>query len=74
MTFKERSDKFQEGLEALQKEYSMQLYAAQVLLQNGEITTLIKFRSLLQEEAVVDTNKMYDENKPKKGNPISEKA
>jgi hypothetical protein len=50
MAFKERSEKFQNEMENLQKKYNVELYAAQVLLQNGELVTLIKFRDTLQPE------------------------
>ncbi|MDP3013603.1 MAG: hypothetical protein Q8M92_05125 [Candidatus Subteraquimicrobiales bacterium] len=66
MTFQERSEEFQQKLENLQREYGVQLYATQVLLQNGEIAILIKLRDLLPQEQVV--TKKY-ENFTKKGNP-----
>ena len=66
MTFEQRSTKFQEEIETLQKKYSMQIYAAQVLLQNGEIVTLVKLRDLLPQTEIMDTKK--HENKSKEGN------
>ena len=58
MNFQERSNNFSIDLEKLQKKYDVQLYAAQVVLQNGEIATLIKLRDLLPQEAVVNTKKV----------------
>ena len=57
MDFKERSNNFTIDLEKLQKKYDVQLYSAQVVLQNGEIANLIKLRDLLPNEMVVDTKK-----------------
>ena len=37
LTFQERSIEFQKELELLQKKHGLQLYAAIVLAQNGEI-------------------------------------
>jgi len=48
--FKQRSEAFQKEIETLQKKYNVQLYAADVLLQNGEIVTLIKLRDLLPQK------------------------
>jgi hypothetical protein len=73
MTFQERSNNFQLDIEKLQKKYDVALYAAQVVLQNGEIATLIKLRDLLPQETVIEPTKTY-ENKPKKGNPISKET
>ena len=58
MNFKERSNNFSIDLEKLQKKYDVQLYSAQVVLQNGEIANLIKLRDLLPNETVVDTKKV----------------
>ena len=57
MTFQERSNNFSIDLEKLQKKYNVQIYPAQVVLQNGEIANLIKLRDLLPSETVVDTKK-----------------
>lgn len=73
MEFKDRSDNFQVDLVKLQKKYSIELYATIALLQNGEITPLIKLRDVLPLDQVIDLNKKYDNN-PKKGNLVSEKA
>jgi len=74
MTFEQRVAEFQGELETLQKKYSVQVYASQVLLQNGELVTIIKLRDLLlilPNEVV--SEKKYD-NKSKKGNIINKKA
>jgi len=74
MTFEQRVVEFQGELETLQKKYSVQVYASQVLLQNGELVTIIKLRDLLlilPNEVV--SEKKYD-NKSKKGNIINKKA
>jgi len=42
MTFQERSTEFQKEVAGLQKKYGLQMYAAIVLAQNGEITPSIK--------------------------------
>jgi len=57
MNFQERSNNFQLDFEKLQKKYNVQIYPAQVVLQNGEIANLIKLRDLLPSETVVDTKK-----------------
>jgi hypothetical protein len=44
MNFEKRSNDFQDDLEKLQKKHKLQLYPAQVVLQNGEIALLIKLR------------------------------
>lgn len=69
--FEQRSEEFQKELVPLQKKCGLEIYAAQVVLQNGEIVTLIKLRDLLPVSTVIDTKK-YD--KPKKGNPLSEET
>ena len=58
MTFEERSNNFQIDIEKLQKKYDVQLYSAQVLLQNGELVNLIKLRDLLPQEKVINTKKV----------------
>ena len=73
MDFQERSNNFSIDLEKLQKKYDVQLYAAQVVLQNGEIATLIKLRDLLPQDTVIEPTKTY-ENRAKKGNPISKET
>lgn len=72
MTFEERNNKFRQEVEILQKKYNIQLYAADVLLQNGEITTLIKLRDLLPQDQVIDS-KLYADNS-KKGDSINKKT
>ena len=62
--FKKRSEDFQLELEKAQIKYGINLYAASVLLQNGEIVTLIKLRDTIPQ------SKTYDNN-TKKGNPIN---
>lgn len=51
----EKIQEFQKKLEELQKEYGMQLYAANVVVggENGEVVPLIKIR--LQEPQMVET-------------------
>jgi len=61
MDVKKRSELFEQELEKLQEKYGMQLYAAQVLLQNGELVNLIKMREI----------KKYDNTK--KGDIIDKK-
>ena len=58
MDFQERSNNFSIDLEKLQKKYEVQLYPAQVVLQNGEIVNLIKLRDLLPNEKAVNTKKV----------------
>ena len=67
--FEKRSEEFQKEIENLQRKYGVQVYAAQVLLQNGELATLIKMRDTMPQVAT----KMYDENKPKTGNSTDKK-
>ena len=69
MDFSKRSEEFQRELESLQRQYGIMLYAAQVLLQNGELLTIIKMRDTVPQ---VET-KMYD-NKAKTGGPGDKKV
>lgn len=73
MEFQQRSEQFQQEIDQLQKKYSVQLYAAYVLLQNGEMMPLIKLKDLLPQDTIVDLEKKY-ENKPKTRSVASEKA
>lgn len=67
MKLEERIEKFEQEIQQLQKKYGVQLYAADVLLQNGELTPLIKMRDLMPE------TKMYDNN-TKEGNTSHKKT
>jgi len=57
LTFQERSIEFQKELEPLQKKHGLQLYAAIVLAQNGEIGPTLKLANILPETEVVGTKK-----------------
>lgn len=63
MEFGTRSVEFQKEMDILQKKYEVELYATQVVLQSGDIVTLIKIR---------DT-KTYD-NSTKTGNTPDKKV
>lgn len=73
MNFQDRSNNFSIDVEKLQKKYGVQMYAAQAVLQNGEIVNLIKLRDLLPQDMVIDTNKKYEDT-AKKGHPINKEA
>ena len=53
LTFQERSIEFQKELEPLQKKHGLQLYAAIVLAQNGEIGPTLKLINTLPEVSVL---------------------
>lgn len=67
--FEKRSGEFQSEIEILQRKYGVQIYAAQVLLQNGELATLIKMRDTQPQV----NEKVYD-NKAKAGNIINKEV
>ena len=63
MTFQERSIEFQKELEFLQKKYNVQIYAAIVFSQSGELGPQIKLVNTLPEASVLgDEQKKYDDS------------
>jgi len=72
-TFEQRSAEFQKEIGQLQTKYGVQLYAAYVVNQNGELGPAIKLINTLPETQAMEQKK-YDANKPKAGSPLNTKT
>ena len=70
LDFKQRSEEFNREINILEKKWGLHLYAAQVVLRNGEIITAVR---LSDTEPLKEQVKKY-EDLSKKGNSANKKA
>ena len=54
--FQEEAKKFLEKVSNLQKQYNLEMYAANVVLDNGEVAPLIRIRRTKQDDNSKETN------------------
>lgn len=72
--FEQRVAAFNQAVIALQKQYGVVLYAANVVLKNGEVAPMIRLSDNIEKATVAPVKEKAYDDQPKTGTGSNKKA
>ncbi len=73
--FDKRAGEFNRGILELQKKHGVSLYAANVVLKNGEVAPMVRLADVNKnQEMIINPSEKNNENKSKRRNSRNKKA